>query len=157
MSSHHEGRACSDIGSSAGGEGLCWTGTLHWGTTEFVAAEVRVYDKLFSVEIPGKTGGLGAAGSGAAAAATAAAGAAGAGAGAAAAVVVEGGEEDQEEEEGGAVDWLSQLNPDSLVIHSGALLEPSIAECAGTALSAHFQLQRLGYFTVDKVGPCRST
>jgi glutaminyl-tRNA synthetase len=91
-------------------------GTLHWASTEFVSGEVRVYDKLFTVEIPGKRDGP-------PAHAGAAAGAAAGGAGAEGA-----GEDDEGEEDGGNVDWLTQLNPHSLVIHKSALLEPSIAE-----------------------------
>jgi glutaminyl-tRNA synthetase len=86
-------------------------GTLHWASTEFVEAEARVYDKLFSVEIPG---------------------------------TAENGAEGEE------VDWLSQLNPDSLVVHPKALVEPSIRDVAGKPLEKRFQLQRLGYFTFDK-------
>ena len=97
-------------------------GTLHWASTEFIKGEVRVYDKLFSVEIPGKRDG-----------------AAG-----------EGGAAGEEDDEGGEVDWLSQLNPHSLVLHKGALLEPSIGEVADKPLEARYQLQRLGYFTIDK-------
>ena len=46
--------------------------------------------------------------------------------------------------------WLTQLNPESLVTHSNALVEPSLVKCAGEPLSRRFQLQRLGYFTIDK-------
>ena len=114
-------------------------GTLHWASTHFIKGEVRIYDKLFSVEIPGKRDGLGAG-----------AGAGGAGAGAA-----DGDDEDEEDgcsgSGGGAnVDWLSQLNPNSLVIHPDALLEPTIGGVAGVPLPSHLQLQRLGYFTIDK-------
>ena len=70
-----------------------------------------MYDKLFSVEIPG---------------------------------TAENGAEGEE------VDWLSQLNPDSLVVHPKALVEPSIRDVAGKPLEKRFQLQRLGYFTIDK-------
>jgi|Transcript_8141 glutaminyl-tRNA synthetase len=52
--------------------------------------------------------------------------------------------------EDGGVDWLSQLNPRSLVVHQKALLEPLILDVAGAALTSRFQLQRLGYFTIDK-------
>jgi glutaminyl-tRNA synthetase len=80
-------------------------GTLHWASTEFVRGEVRVYDKLFTVEIPGKRDGAGGS-----------AGEASSGAGVDAAGGAGAGEED-DEEDGGAVDWLTQLNPHSLVIH----------------------------------------
>ena len=85
-------------------------GTLHWASTEFVEAEARVYDKLFSVEIPG---------------------------------TAENGAEGEE------VDWLSQLNPDSLVVHSEGARGAVDWTWSETA-EKRFQLQRLGYFTIDK-------
>jgi|TARA_B110000259_G_scaffold68369_1_gene80579 glutaminyl-tRNA synthetase len=104
-------------------------GTLHWASTEFVQTEVRVYDKLFAVEVPG---------------------------------CVEGGKElepaveptvdgeEPHEKEAASELWLTQINPDSLITHFGALVEPSLSVCAGEPLSKRFQLQRLGYFTFDK-------
>lgn len=96
-------------------------GTLHWAGSDFVPGEVRVYDKLFSVEVPGKR-------------------------------LMPGIENDEivDQLEDGGVDWLSQLNPRSLVVHQKALLEPLILDVAGAALTSRFQLQRLGYFTIDK-------
>ena len=96
-------------------------GTLHWAGSDFIPGEVRVYDKLFSVEVPGKR-------------------------------LMPGIENDEivDQLEDGGVDWLSQLNPRSLVVHQKALLEPLILDVAGAALTSLFQLQRLGYFTIDK-------
>ena len=96
-------------------------GTLHWAGSDFIPGEVRVYDKLFSVEVPGKR-------------------------------LMHGIENDEivDQLEDGGVDWLSQLNPRSLVVHQKALLEPLILDVAGAALTSRFQLQRLGYFTIDK-------
>ena len=106
-------------------------GTLHWGSTEFINAEVRVYDKLFTVEVPGvaevdqgKVDG-----------------------GVTPVDVIE--VEDKEMDASGDL-WLTQINPDSLVTHANALVEPELAACASVPLSRRFQLQRLGYFTVDK-------
>jgi glutaminyl-tRNA synthetase len=106
-------------------------GTLHWASTDFIEAEVRVYDKLFDVEIPGAAEVDGSA------------------------VGADASSELDEKPNGdshsnGNELWLTQLNPDSLVTHVGALVEPSLAECASKPLSRRFQLQRLGYFTVDK-------
>ena len=105
-------------------------GTLHWASTEFTRAEARVYGRLFTEEVPG---------------------------------TVPGGAPESEKTNDGAGDaelaedteaekelWLTQLNPESLVTHAGALIEPSLAACAGEPLSRRFQLQRLGYFTIDK-------
>ena len=96
-------------------------GTLHWAGSDFIPGEVRVYDKLFSVEVPGKR-------------------------------LMPGIENDEivDQLEDGGVDWLSQLNPRSLVVHQKAMLEPLILDVAGAALTSRFQLQRLGYFTIDK-------
>ena len=96
-------------------------GTLHWAGSDFIPGVVRVYDKLFSVEVPGKR-------------------------------LMPGIENDEivDQLEDGGVDWLSQLNPRSLVVHQKALLEPLILDVAGAALTSRFQLQRLGYFTIDK-------
>ena len=39
------------------------------------------------------------------------------------------------------------LNPDSLKVVEGIKVEPFLAETA--AVDAHFQFQRIGYFTLD--------
>ena len=101
-------------------------GTLHWASADFVQGEVRVYDKLFQAEVPGKKDDF------------------------------KQGEQTHYQTEGSDavhctdVDWLSQLNPSSLVVHENALLEPSIACMADKPLGFRFQLQRLGYFTIDR-------
>jgi len=75
--------------------------TLHWvSAAHAVDAEVRLYDRLFTVEEPGA----------------------------------------------GDVDFLTQLNPNSLDVVSNAKVEPSLAAApAGT----RYQFERIGYFAVD--------
>jgi glutaminyl-tRNA synthetase len=46
-------------------------------------------------------------------------------------------------------DFLSNLNPDSLVVKTGCRMEPALA---GKSPLEFFQLERLGYFTVDPGG-----
>jgi len=119
-------------------------GKLHWATPDFKIAEVRVYDKLFSVPVPGKNIED-----------------------SEAALAAEAAEpEDEDEEEVVATEcggkqktlkeleiehpWLKQLNPDSLVIHKNALIEPMlIDDYADKPYSARVELQRLGFFTFD--------
>ena len=75
--------------------------TLHWvSASHAVNGEVRLYDRLFSVEDPG----------------------------------------------GGDTDFLTQINPQSLEVISGAKLEPSLADAPA---GARYQFERLGYFCVD--------
>jgi glutaminyl-tRNA synthetase len=110
-------------------------GTLHWASTEFVRAEARVYGRLFTEEIPGAVPG----------------GASAAGAPPAAPTDDVSGDADATDAKETEKElWLTQLNPESLVTHSNALVEPSLVKCAGEPLSRRFQLQRLGYFTIDK-------
>ena len=92
-----------------------------------------MYDKLFLVEIPGKAEGTVATEDTAATADTPAV-----------------DDEDEDGEETDKVDWLSQINPDSLIIHKEALLEPGLMEFASKPLATNVQLQRLGFFTFDK-------
>jgi glutaminyl-tRNA synthetase len=47
----------------------------------------------------------------------------------------------------GGQDYRANLNPESLVVVSGAKLEPSLA---GAAVGSKYQFERLGYFCVDK-------
>lgn len=98
-------------------------GTLHWAGLDFICGEVRIYDKLFSVEVPGKRAGD-----------------------------VNTITATQEEATGDDkhFDWLAQLNPNSLIVHRKALLEPAIRKLTVTWPRPRFQLQRLGYFTLDK-------
>jgi glutaminyl-tRNA synthetase len=80
-------------------------GTLHWvSATHALPAEVRLYDILFTEEIPTR--------------------------------VPEGG------------DFIDNLNPDSLEVLTGCLVEPSLA---GATSGARFQFVRQGYFNVDPV------
>jgi len=77
-------------------------GTSHWvSASHAVAAEVRLYDRLFTVEDP-----LGHEGR----------------------------------------DWKEFVNPDSLEVVQGAMVEPMLANA--TPLS-RFQFERVGYFCVD--------
>ena len=77
-------------------------GTLHWVSAQHcIDAEVRLYDRLFSVENPAEAD----------------------------------------------VDFHELLNPESMKVVKNAKIEPFLAEKA-TPL-AHFQFQRIGYFTPD--------
>jgi len=105
-------------------------GILHWANTDFVKVECRVYDRLFSVEIPGKVDADAAAEPAKETNAVA--------------------EGEEEEEDHDTVDWLTQLNPDSLVVHKNSLIEPGMREFADKPLEHQFQLQRLGFFAFDK-------
>jgi glutaminyl-tRNA synthetase len=94
---------CSFDPTTRGGnapDGRKVKGTIHWVAADSaVEAEVRLYDRLFTVEQPGTDG----------------------------------------------VDFLTQLNSDSLKVVKG-YLEPELAKLsAGTAV----QFERLGYFVVD--------
>ena len=94
---------CSFDPTTRGGnapDGRKVKGTIHWVAADSaVEAEVRLYDRLFTVEQPGTDG----------------------------------------------VDFLTQLNHDSLKVVKG-YLEPELAKLsAGTAV----QFERLGYFVVD--------
>tara|TARA_B100000519_G_scaffold180547_1_gene172134 strand:+ start:250 stop:2559 length:2310 start_codon:yes stop_codon:yes gene_type:complete len=133
-------------------------GKLHWANTEFKTAEVRVYDKLFTVPEPGKVVEEGADGEVVVDAGNAAA-----------VVAREEEEEDEEEEEeeeenlDGATSkkkslkdleaehpWLKQVNPESLVVYKNALVEPMLIEkYADQPYSVRVELQRLGFFTFD--------
>lgn len=77
-------------------------GTIHWvDARTALLAEVRVYDRLFTIENPGA--------------------------------------ED---------DYLSYLNPESLIVYGDAVIEPSVK---GTPGETHFQFERQGYFVTDLV------
>ena len=94
---------CSFDPATRGGsapDGRKVKGTIHWvSASESVPAEVRLYDRLFSVEQPGAD----------------------------------------------RVDFLTQLNADSLKVVTGRL-EPELAKLAS---GSTVQFERLGYFTVD--------
>ena len=97
---------CSFDPATRGGsapDGRKVKGTIHWvSASESIPAEVRLYDRLFSVEQPGADG----------------------------------------------VDFLTQLNADSLKVVTGRL-EPALA---GLASGSTVQFERLGYFTADPDG-----
>lgn len=77
--------------------------TLHWvSAAQALPAEVRLYDKLFSVRNPG--------------------------------------------DESDGLDPAAHLNPDSLQVLTGALVEPSLAEAQA---GMRYQFERIGYFAVD--------
>ncbi len=99
---------CSWDPESRGGntpDGRKVKGTIHWVSARHaVPAEVRLYDRLFSVPAPRD---------------------------------VEAGQ-----------DWLDNLNPDSLTVLERCYLEPSMAEAEP---ESRWQLERLGYFCVDRV------
>jgi glutaminyl-tRNA synthetase len=98
-------------------------GTLHWAGLDFTHGEVRIYEKLFSVEIPGKR--------------------------VADANTITGTQEEATGDDQNC-DWLTQLNPNSLTVYQNALLEPAISKLTATWSTPRFQLQRLGYFTLDR-------
>jgi glutaminyl-tRNA synthetase len=89
-------------GGGAAPDGRKVKGIIHWvAAAQAVTAEVRFYDRLFTVPNPTADKGR---------------------------------------------DYRAQLNPQSLEILAGVLLEPALAEApAGSA----FQFERLGYFCVD--------
>ncbi len=83
--------------------GVDISGVVHWvSAAHAVPAEVRLYDRLFSVPRP----------------------------------------------EEGAGDITETLNPDSLEVVGGAMVEPSLD---GAKPGSHWQLERVGYFVVDAV------
>jgi len=101
-------------------------GTIHWvSASHAVDAEVRLYDRLFAAELPGRRLGD------------------------------EGADDASEEADDDAapvapeaVDdgFLRDLNPDSLEVRSGAKLEPILAEAP---VGEPVQFERLGYFVLD--------
>jgi glutaminyl-tRNA synthetase len=82
--------------------GVTVSGVIHWVAADHaVPAEVRLYDRLFSVARP----------------------------------------DDSDAE------LSTMLNPDSLQVVTGAVVEPSLA---GAEPGSHWQLERVGYFVVDQ-------
>jgi len=77
-------------------------GTIHWVSAKHaVSAQIRLYDRLFSVSDPEREG----------------------------------------------KDWRSRLNPDSVEILTGSLIEPGLT---AASVEDRFQFERLGYFCCDK-------
>jgi glutaminyl-tRNA synthetase len=97
---------CSYDPATRGGntpDGRQVKGTIHWVSAEHgVPAEVRLYDRLFSVPDP----------------------------------------------DAGEGDFKDHLNPESLVVIPGAVVEPSIRDAEP---GSRFQFERLGYFCADVV------
>jgi glutaminyl-tRNA synthetase len=97
---------CSYDPATRGGntpDGRQVKGTIHWVSAEHgVLAEVRLYDRLFSVPDP----------------------------------------------DAGEGDFKDHLNPESLVVIPGAVVEPSIRDAEP---GSRFQFERLGYFCADVV------
>jgi glutaminyl-tRNA synthetase len=97
---------CSYDPATRGGntpDGRQVKGTIHWVTAEHgVPAEVRLYDRLFSVPDP----------------------------------------------DAGEGDFKDHLNPESLVVIPGAVVEPSIRDAEP---GSRWQFERLGYFCADVV------
>jgi len=111
-------------------------GNLHWVSHgHAVVCEMRLYNNLFTVENPMAPVAPPAAAKGAAVAAV----------GEATPVAVD---EEEEEKDEGTPAWLTLINPNSLVVETKALIEPSLAKAAATP-GAAFQLQRVGFFVVD--------
>jgi glutaminyl-tRNA synthetase len=107
-------------------------GTSHWvSAAHAVPAEVRIYDHLFMGEVPGQAD-RGEAGD------------------------AEIEREDVEEAippeaapaetAAGKPDWKSDLNPNSLEVLTGCMLEPALA---GAAPGSRWQFERQGYFCAD--------
>jgi glutaminyl-tRNA synthetase len=110
-------------------------GNIHWLSADHaVAAEVRLYDRLFAVPFPGARNPTGAPADGVAAAATVAH-----------AAVVAGDDVDDEAAEPVERNWLADLNPGSKSVIT-AYVEPALA---GASAGEQFQFERHGYFVAD--------
>jgi len=110
-------------------------GNIHWLSADHaVAAEVRLYDRLFAVPFPGARNPTGAPADGVAAAATVAHTA-----------VVAGDDVDDEAAEPVERNWLADLNPGSKSVIT-AHMEPALA---GASAGEQFQFERHGYFVAD--------
>lgn len=82
-------------------EGRKVKGVIHWvPAAQAIPAEIRLYDRLFSVPTPGA----------------------------------------------GGTDYCADINPDSLAVLSGCLLEPALCD---TQPGERFQFEREGYFVAD--------
>jgi len=81
-------------------DGRSVKGVIHWvSASEGLRAQIRVYDRLFTVENPGA-----------------------------------------------AEDFASVINPDSLVVHENAIIEPSLLNAT---IGQAYQFEREGYFCAD--------
>jgi len=107
-------------------------GNLHWlNVKDAVAAECRIYSNIFTVENPNAPPAASKGAEPAAAPAPA-----------------DGGDDEEEEEEVTSGGMLDYFNKDSLVVESGAFVEPCLKAEAGKH-GASFQFQRVGFFCVD--------
>jgi len=105
-------------------------GNLHWvSEATAVKAEARLYSTLFTIENPNAPP----AASGEAPAPEPKA----------------EGEEEEEEGDAAGPSWLDYINPQSLIVEKGCLLEPIMKDEVSTP-GASFQFQRVGFFCVDK-------
>ncbi len=122
-------------------------GNIHWlSVGEAREAEVRLYDRLFSVPYPGARNPSGEAGNAGEAAGTAAdAAAPGAGAAALPVSAAVAGDDD-EGAEAAERSYLDDLNPASKQVIR-AWVEPALA---GAAPEARLQFERHGYFVADR-------
>jgi glutaminyl-tRNA synthetase len=110
-------------------------GNIHWLSAEHaVAAEVRLYDRLFAVPFPGARNPAGTPVDEAVAAAAVVH-----------ATVVAGDDVDDEAAEPVERNWLSDLNPGSKSVIT-AYVEPALA---GASAGEQFQFERHGYFVAD--------
>jgi glutaminyl-tRNA synthetase len=111
-------------------------GNIHWLSAEHaVAAEVRLYDRLFAVPFPGARNPAGTPVDDATVAAVVAH-----------ATVVAGDDVDDEAAEPVERNWLSDLSPASKSVIT-AYVEPALA---GAGAGEQFQFERHGYFVADR-------
>ncbi len=114
-------------------------GNIHWlSATHALAAEVRLYDRLFAAPFPGARNPSGAPGEGVPVAAAT-------GAAAGATAVVAGDDADDDAAEPAERPWLSDLNPESKSVVT-AYVEPALARAVA---GEQFQFERHGYFVAD--------
>jgi glutaminyl-tRNA synthetase len=84
-------------------DGIKPKGVIHWvSASAGVRAEIRLYDRLFTVAAPDK----------------------------------------------GGDDFMAHINPDSLTVKQGCMVEPSLLDAQP---GQSFQFERLGYFNADRV------
>jgi glutaminyl-tRNA synthetase len=120
---------------TAGADARKVKGNIHWlAADDAVAAEVRLYDRLFAVPFPGSRNPWGARGDGGDAAA------------AAAHKTIVAGDDDADDIEAVERNYLDDLNPGSKRVLT-ALVEPA---AAAATPEERFQFERHGYFVADQ-------